>query len=361
MLNNTFLNVIPHLMRNLFYSRDSRLRENDNLSCRHSESTLVGEESLPQKSKKILRRVYPANGGTQNDRLIGSFFSKRLLPLAIFFILTLTACTDAQNFTDKDAEICNTTFQLAVNENLSAKPIGDVIVEVGKSFLGTPYKAYTLETEGEEQLIINLTEFDCTTFLENVLALSRNIKQEKTSFEDFQKELTFIRYRNGKINKYPSRLHYFTDWIYNNEQKGIVKDVTEELGGKVFDKKLSFMSDHPTYYKHLKENPAFIEDIKMQEEVINRRTNFFIPQDEILNVEDKIMNGDLIAFTSSVKGLDVNHVGIAIRMEDKRIHILHAPVEGEPVQITKLPLSDYVKKIKKDTGIIVVRVLEPMS
>ncbi len=277
----------------------------------------------------------------------------------LLIIFSLTACTKAQVFADEDIEICNSKFQLAVDEKLSAKPINEVIVEIGKSFTGTDYATHTLEVNDEEKLVINLSGLDCNTFVENVLVLSRCIKQGKTSFDDYQGELKLIRYRHGKIDQYPSRLHYFTDWIFNNEEKGIVKNITEEIGGEKFELNLSFMSSHPEYYKHLKANPGFIPIIKKQEQEINKRDHYFIPQEKIAAIEPEIESGDLLAFTTTIKGLDVNHVGIAVKMEDDRIHVLHAPNVGYKVQISKLPLAEYVNKIEKDSGVIVVRVLEP--
>jgi len=262
-------------------------------------------------------------------------------------------------YSEKDVDICNSTFQLAVDENLQSRPINDVIIEVGKSFIGTDYVSHTLEVDGDERLVINLTGLDCNTFLEYALVFSRNIKQGKTTFDDYKNELTLIRYRGGKIDQYPSRLHYFTDWIYDNEKKGIVKDITEEIGGDKMDLNLSFMSDHPQYYKHLKENPDFIPVIKQQEKEISKRKYYFIPQEKIAEIENEIEDGDLLAFTSTVRGLDVNHVGIAVRLDDGRIHVLHAPNVGYQVEITKLPLAEYVMKIEKDSGIMVVRALEP--
>ena len=264
-----------------------------------------------------------------------------------------------QQFSDKDEAICKSKFLLAVDENLKNEPIGKIIVEIGKSFIGTDYAAHTLEKEGDEQLVINLTGLDCTTFLENALVFAICIKKGKTSFEDYQKELTLIRYRDGKIDQYPSRLHYFTDWIYDNEKKGIVKDITKDLGGEVLKLNLSFMSDHPQFYMQLEKDPDFIPVIRKQEEEINKRTYYFIPQEKIREAENSIEDGDLLAFTSNVKGLDVNHVGIAIRMVDGRIHILHAPDVGYKVQISDYPLSEYVNKLKKDTGVIILRPLEP--
>jgi hypothetical protein len=309
-------------MRNLFNSKDSRLRENDKL---------FGSES---------------------------FFCTPFY-LIILLSLILASCSDAQMYSEKDVDICNSTFQLAVDENLQSRPINDVIIEVGKSFIGTDYVSHTLEVDGDERLVINLTGLDCNTFLEYALVFSRNIKQGKTTFDDYKNELTLIRYRGGKIDQYPSRLHYFTDWIYDNEKKGIVKDITEEIGGDKMDLNLSFMSAHPQYYKHLKENPEFISLIKQQEEEINKRKHYFIPQEKIAEIENKIEDGDLLAFTSTVRGLDVNHVGIAFRLDDERIHVLHAPNVGYQVEITKLPLAEYVLKIEKDSGIMIVRALEP--
>ena len=275
-------------------------------------------------------------------------------------IFSFSYC-NSQVISDKDVEICKSKFQFAVNSDLSSKPINEIIVEIGKSFLGTEYAAHTLEQGGDEQLVINLTGFDCTTFLENVLVFARCIRQNKTTFEDYKKELTFIRYRQGIIDGYPSRLHYFTDWIYDNEKKKIVEDITKDLGGEELTLDISFMSDNPKYYKQLDQNPDFISEIKKQEAEINYcREYFYIPKSKVADIESKIQSGDIVAFTSTIKGLDVNHVGIAVRMEDNRIHILHAPDTGSKVQITESSLSEYVMSIKKHSGIIVLRVLNPI-
>ncbi len=281
--------------------------------------------------------------------------------ILLFLSLSILCCNFSlpQVYAPEDVEICISTFQTAVQKGLQTKPIGNVIVEVGESFIGTDYVSHTLEVDADERLVINLTGLDCNTFLEYALVFSRNIKQGKTTFDDYKNELMLIRYRGGKIDQYPSRLHYFTDWIYDNSKKAIVKDITKKIGGELLKLELSFMSAHPQYYKHLKENPDFIPVIKKQEEEISKRKYYFIPQEKIAEIENEIEDGDLLAFTSTVKGLDVNHVGIAVRLDDGRIHVLHAPNVGYQVEITKLPLAEYVLKIEKDSGVIVVRALEP--
>ena len=276
----------------------------------------------------------------------------------IFLVLSFSIASLAQIYSDKDMEICKSKIELAVDKKLADKPINEVISEIGKSFLDTPYEAFSLEQEGEEQLVIHLTGLDCTTFLENTLTLSRCIKKQKTSFEDYQKELTFIRYRDGKIDEYPSRLHYFSDWIFNNTKKGILKDVTKTIGGEPITFNVFFMSKNPDKYKHLTETPEFIPIIAKQEEAINKREYYYIPKEKVEKIESKIHNGDLIAITTNLKGLDIGHVGIAVKESDGRIHFLHAPLTGSKVQISEKPLPEYLAAIKKHTGIIVLRVAE---
>lgn len=283
----------------------------------------------------------------------------RMIRAIFFLIILISSNINSQIFSFKDVEVCNSKFNLAVNKSLSEKPINEVIVEIGKSFLGTEYVASSLEKKGDEQLVINLTGLDCTTFLESTLALARCIKKDKNSFNDYQNELTFIRYRDGKIDKYPSRLHYFSDWIYNNQQKAIVKDITKEIGSKKIKFNVNIMSGSPQFYKQLQENPDFIPIIKKQEAEINSREYYYIPKDDIDKIENKIHTGDLIALTTNNKGEDIGHVGIAIKMKDRRIHFMHAPLAGSKVQISETPLGDYAKKIKKHSGIIVMRVQEP--
>jgi len=265
----------------------------------------------------------------------------------------------AQIFSEKDIEIFDSKFQLAFKENLTEKPICDVIAEIGKSFIGTNYLAHSLEAEGDEQLVINLTGLDCNTFLENSLVLARCIKEGDTSFQNYQNELQFIRYRGGVIDGYPSRLHYFSDWIYDNVAKGVIGDVTKEIGGQKIKFKINFMSTHPDSYKQLEENPDFIPIIQDQEKKIGCRDYYYIPKQELKSKEEKINNGDLLAITTTVKGLDIGHVGIAVKMEDGRIHLLHAPHENTNVQISEEPLSDYLMKYKRHSGVIVLRALEP--
>jgi hypothetical protein len=277
----------------------------------------------------------------------------------LILIPLFTESIFSQVFSDTDITICQSKFSYAASADLSDESITDIVADIGKTFIGTKYAAHTLEDKGDEQLVINLSGLDCTTFVENALVFARLIKTGKSSFRDYENELQKIRYRNGVINGYPSRLHYFTDWIYDNIKKGIISDITELVGGKQIKFRLNFMSTHPESYPQLKNHPEFVKEIRQKEVEISRRNYFYVPKERVGFVENQIGNGDIIAFTTSIPGLDVSHVGIAVRMEDNRIHLLHAPNVGSDVQITEEPLSAYINKIKKDTGIMVLKPLDP--
>ena len=251
---------------------------------------------------------------------------------------------DKQAFEDKIIEV----------DGLLEEDFGQTIVAVGKSFLGTPYVAKTLEIGEIETLVVNLHGLDCTTYVENVLAFSLLLKEGKSDFNSFTKELETIRYKNGKLDGYASRLHYFSEWIANNEEKGLLKDITSEIGGKEITKEINFMSSHRELYPFLKDDANY-EKIQASENYLNNQSICILPQDKIEASEHLIRSGDIIALTTSINGLDITHTGIASLEKDGRIHLLHASSSGE-VKISELPLVDYLKKVKKNTGIMVARI-----
>ncbi|NND80563.1 MAG: DUF1460 domain-containing protein [Maribacter sp.] len=240
-------------------------------------------------------------------------------------------------------------------DGLLEKDFGKTIVAVGKSFLGTPYVAKTLEIGEIETLVVNLHGLDCTTYVENVLAFSLLLREGKSDFNAFTDNLKTIRYKNGKLDGYASRLHYFSEWIANNEQKGLLKDITAAIGGVAITKEINFMSSHRELYPYLKDELNY-KKIQASENYLNNEAICYLPQDQIRANEHLIHTGDIIALTTSIEGLDITHTGIAIMENDGRIHLLHASSSGE-VKISELPLVEYLKKVKKNTGIMVARVI----
>lgn len=255
-------------------------------------------------------------------------------------------------------EILEKTFARAASEGLHTKPIGDVVAAIGVSFLESPYKAHTLEVPGEERLVVNLREFDCVTFVESVLAIARCVKLGTTTYEAFTRELQRIRYRNGVINGYPSRLHYFSDWIEDNEAKRVVTNVAPALGGIPLEKNIEYMSSHRSAYRQLTNESVYNAIVRMEKE-LNTRRRVYLPKDRIQPVRDLIQDGDIVGITTAIEGLDVSHTGFAYRFMGL-LRFLHAPLSNGTIRISKRSLVDYLGQEQSRTGIMIARPLEPI-
>ncbi len=179
------------------------------------------------------------------------------------------------------------------------------------------------------------------------------------TFDDFKSELQKIRYRDGIINRYPSRLHYFSDWIYDNDKKGVIKNVTKEIGGVRYEKTINFMTTHRESYAQL-EDDEFWNAMKTIEAEISGREMYHIPKDSVNDTADKIQNGDIVGITTDIEALDLAYTGLAIKLEGGGLYFLHAPNVGHKVQITERPLQDYLAGNKHQSGIVIARPMEPM-
>jgi hypothetical protein len=232
--------------------------------------------------------------------------------------------------------------------------MNELIVEVGKSFIGTEYVAGTLDENVKESLVVKVTGLDCVTFVENALIMARLIKKGTTEFEDYKKELEFIRYRGGKMEGYPSRLHYFSDWIYDNQEKGVLEDVTAGIGGAPYNKIIDFMTTHPDSYKQLKNDPANFQAMEEIEAQMNSRQMYYIPKGEVDQFYDLLQTGDIIGTTTDIGGLDITHTGF-IYKDGSGTYFMHASLPNKQVMISGEQLKEYLKGNKKQSGIMVAR------
>lgn len=233
------------------------------------------------------------------------------------------------------------------------KTTGTLIAETGLFFLNTPYVASTLEGHSPEKLVVNLRSFDCTTFLESVMALTLTVKQHG-DFEQYYHNLEMLRYRDGIRNGYLSRLHYFSEWILNNQKKGVIKNVTKKMNGEEIYFNLNFMSTHYQAYEALAANMTWIPSIQKTEEYVRSTPFFSLPKADVNKQSGMIENGDLIAITTAIEGLDISHVGIAYK-KGGVVKLMHASLTEKKVVISTMTLADYLASNKKQTGIIVLR------
>ncbi len=257
-------------------------------------------------------------------------------------------------YTPEDVEIFREIMAWATESRMDTLPIGDIIVRTGRRFVGQPYTAQTLEIPGPERVVVNLRELDCVTYVESVLALARLIRDGGGDFDAFVNELARIRFRDGNLDGYISRLHYFSEWIADNEELGLVQNVTADLGGQPYDEVIDFMSSHSDAYPKLDGQAARIAEIREIERVLSARSRSRIPQEEIARVADGIRDGDIIAATSSIEGLDVAHTGFAL-WQDGQLHLMHAPLVGKVLEISEQPLATRILRIDGQDGIMVAR------
>ena len=238
-------------------------------------------------------------------------------------------------------------------EALHKRPLGEIMTAVGDWFEGMPYVAGTLDKPAFEQLVVKLNGFDCVTFVESVLAAARTIADESYSYEKFTDVLRSQRYRDNNLDGYCSRLHYFSEWISDNEKRGHVEDITQAIGGELLEKQLNFMSEHRDSYPRLAESDSLYEALRTIEQSLEGLTLYYIPQNKIRKAYAGMKTGDILALATDIEGLDVTHTGLAYQFPDGHFGLLHASTSKG---VTVSPdLQSYVENNKRQIGIVVAR------
>ncbi len=233
---------------------------------------------------------------------------------------------------------------------LEKAPVALRTLAVAQSFLGTPYVKGRLDDYPEELLTVNLRELDCWTFVENSLAIAQT---QDDDFSAYQAHLQRLRYWGGNINGYGSRIHYFTGWLLQAEKNGLLDDLTQELGGIPYRKKIGYISARPAKFPKIKESRA-MRELQAAEKRLNAHNWYYIPQNRIAQMEHLIREGDIVSLTSAKGDLDIAHQGFAVKVNG-RIHLMHASSLSHRVIISKQPLATYVIAQKGQTGIMVAR------
>jgi hypothetical protein len=213
--------------------------------------------------------------------------------------------------------------------------IGERVARFGRALEGAPYVEGTLEGPGPERCRVTTDGFDCVTFMETALNLARTTHTAgggETTSEDVTRAITYTRYRGGRVDGYLSRLHYTSEWIADNIAKGVLEDVTPSLGGVLVPLNVDFMSTHPERYPALRDNPGLVDSMRHIERRINSTRRTHVPRDRVAAIERKLRTGDLVAITTSIRGLDYAHTGLIVR-EGNGARLLHASSKGGRVML----------------------------
>ncbi|MBA3318391.1 MAG: DUF1460 domain-containing protein [Gemmatimonadales bacterium] len=243
-------------------------------------------------------------------------------------------------------------------------PFGRAVIRVGELAAGTPYESSTLEAylraggspSNTEPLTLSLTRFDCVTLVEACLAVARVADERAATWKLFGHEVERMRYRGGVRRGYASRLHYFSEWIADGARHGLLRDLGAELGGAEDARPLRFMTEHRGSYPALADDGAFRE-IETVERRLDGRPRRVVPTGRIADVAERIETGDVLAFATAIPGLDVTHAAFAYRDATGILRVLHAPLSGGVVEVTRATLPEYVAAIRRSTGILVARPL----
>lgn len=247
-------------------------------------------------------------------------------------------------------------------QRLQQTAIGERTLWFGQALVGTPYKSFTLEIDDHiESPSVNFDGLDCWTFFEISLAMARltALPTEQWTPQNMLRLIEQDRYWGGRCNgSYLSRLHYLEDWAADNEKRGLVKDLTRELGGTGVPNSAREMTVAWKGYRYMASSAANRSGIAKLEEGLRSRPLFMIPLSQVPKIEAKLQNGDIISIVSKDgNGYATSHVGLACR-QDGVLRFMHA---SSPRNFGKVVLdsrlSDYLKRYKTHAGIMVARPL----
>ena len=229
-----------------------------------------------------------------------------------------------------------------------------------RQFLGRPYVAHTLEADGEERLVVNTRQLDCTTLVETVTALTQCAYRQQYTWQAYLKALTAMRYREGVINRYPSRIHYFTEWITQNSATGLVSEIQQPNPPftAVQTVNVNYMSQHPQSYKALNEHPDYVAEIRRMEQRVTGQQFRFVPKTRVgrsAELRKVVKDGDIIAITCKKAGLDIAHLGFAV-WKDGNLHLLNASQLHKQVVEESMTLWQYLRQHPSQTGIRIIRI-----
>lgn len=268
------------------------------------------------------------------------------------------ATTTPKNFEGKD--VFDRILRKA--DKWATLPIGELMGKIAKEFEGTPYVAGSLELSLDREICsVNLTGLDCVTFFETTLDFARMIKKGGRTPEDLLKQVEFTRYRGGHRGDYSTRLHYTSDWLFDNQAKHTVKILDDLPGSTPYSPHVGFMSDHPDSYKQLAKHPALIEKLKQRENIINSRTLKFVPIDKIAEAAPSLKTGDIVGVCTSTPGLDITHTGLIVCDESGVPRFMHASSLKANYKVMVKPdlLPAALAWTKTNTGAMFARPLEP--
>lgn len=231
--------------------------------------------------------------------------------------------------------------------------INKLMTFYSQKHLGITYVGGLLEVPPVETMVVTLEGSDCVLFVEHTLAMSMTTMQGSSNFDDFVQNLAFLRYVDGVIDGYGSRLHYFSDWLRTNKTKNRI-DILFQYESLPEIGDLSYMSQNRLAYRQLAEDDAMFNKIVNRERELNTMKPLrYIPQDDIPKYEQEFRTGDILTFVTTINGLDISHTAI-VKRDGDRVGFYHASTTGSVITDPKT-IYEYTLHRRNVKGILVAR------
>ena len=247
-------------------------------------------------------------------------------------------------------------------EGWASLPIHERTAAVGKALVGTTYQNFTLElSDNVECPCVNFHALDCWTFYETALAFARMLRKPGPyQPQDLLHYIELERYRDGRCDgSYLSRMHHLEEVFANNQQRGLGRNITAELGGVPIQRQIMEMQHDWKSYRSLVANPSYREGIARVEARVSTLPVAYLPNQRVPSAESSLRNGDIIAIVGADSSAYTTHVGMALR-DGGRCRFMHATSrfdKGRQVVIDG-PISSYLAESSDHIGIIVFRPYE---
>jgi hypothetical protein len=219
------------------------------------------------------------------------------------------------------------------------------LVELGKYFIGRPYSHMALSRGNPEEVYYSLKDFDCVTYIENMLALYESNGLDSV----YKKRLIELRYVKSNDIRYETRLHYLSSAFEKWQQMGII-DQVHASNERLLKKDIHYLSAYLAG-NHFKID---VNQIKTTEQALSEKPMSFIDRKQIAQFLPKLKSGDIVAFVSKRSDLDFKHVGF-IMIQHGKAFLLHASQEKKVICISDQDVATYVLNHPQMIGIQVYR------
>lgn len=274
------------------------------------------------------------------------FYLIKEITLVVILLIGLQFNESAVQIATPQVVIPKSAVQIAIESKIDlAREQTDFpkkIITVAESFINTPYSDTDLN---DDSLVVRVDSLNCWTFVETTTAIVLSSTTKQADYNLFQHIVEKIRYRDGR-NGYVSRIHYFLEWKKNLEKREVADDYTSFIGGVGIKKNLSIIS---------KNAPDSLKSVLSTiEKNLSKDGFYYIPEDSIPSIENKLLDGDIVGFVSDRDDLDINHIGIIKKAGDKTFFI-HCSSTDNKVVLSHQSLYEYLKIKKNKIGIIVLR------